>query len=193
MLQIDSLCWGNSVKSVLAALCLFSSVVAAAHASAPYAPPAGWPQRVDIPKLGVHSTIDPLRLDHLGQIDQTPPWNQVGWWDAGAKPGAPGTAQLYGHLDSFTGPAIFANLSRLVPGDRVQVDYRNSKPLTFRVMWSKSYSNGTLPMNWMIRATRLRGIALITCSGVFHGLNKGGYDHKLLVYARLVMPNGSLD
>jgi hypothetical protein len=31
----------------------------------------------------------------------------------------------------------------------------------------------------------------MTCAGAFH-LDGTGYDHKLIVYARLVLPNGKL-
>jgi hypothetical protein len=33
-----------------------------------------------------------------------------------------------------------------------------------------------------------RGLALMTCGGVFHR-DGTGYDHKLLVYASLVLPH----
>jgi hypothetical protein len=43
----------------------------------------------------------------------------------------------------------------------------------------------------MFGRNRQRGLVLITCSGVFH-YDGTGYDHKLLVYARLILPSGQL-
>jgi hypothetical protein len=194
MIGIDFLSIGGvPVKPVLATLCsFFLGAVSIAHANPAYSPPGGWPQQIDVPKIAVHATVDPLRLDRLGPIDKTPPWAQVAWWDAGPKPGDKGIAQLYGHLDSYTGPAVFWHLDRLAPGDVIRISYRHSAMLTFRVMWSRSYADNQIPENWMLSARGTRAIALITCGGAFHGLQNGGYDHKLLVYARLVLPNGTL-
>jgi hypothetical protein len=43
----------------------------------------------------------------------------------------------------------------------------------------------------MFGRTHERGLVLVTCAGVFHR-DGTGYDHKLIVYARLVLPNGTL-
>ena len=181
------------MKQVLATLCaFFLGSISIAHANPAYSPPGGWPHSIALPKIAVNATVDPLRLDHLGPIDQTPTWSQVGWWDVGTRPGDLGIAQFYGHLDSFSGPAVFWHLDRLRPGDVVRIAYRHGGWLTFRVMWSKSYADSQVPMNWMLTSHSTRAIALITCGGTFHGLHNGGYDHKLLVYARLVLPNGTL-
>jgi sortase A len=182
------------VKPIFAALCALATIVSAttAHAKGTIASPQGWPRAIQIDKIGVKATVDPLALYKLGPLDQTPPWQDVGWWDKGFKPGDLGTAQIYGHVDSYSGPAVFWNLSKVTPGDTVKVRYQHGAPLTFRVIWSKSYPSNGLPMKWLTHSRSARAIALITCSGVFHGLANGGYDHKLLVYARMVLPNGRL-
>ena len=50
---------------------------------------------------------------------------------------------------------------------------------------SQVYPNNKLPMKFMFATTRERGLILITCTGVFHR-DGTGYDHKRLVYARLI-------
>jgi hypothetical protein len=185
------------VKLALAALCAALSLasvmtVKTAHATATFALPQGWPRTVQIDKIKVHAAIDPLALAKLGPLDQTPPWGQVAWYDRGTKPGGLGIAQMYGHVDTYSGPAVFWNLSKLAAGDTVRIAYGHGAPLTFRVMWSKSYPSKALPMSWMLHTRNTRAMALITCAGVFRGVANGGYDHKLLVYARLVLPNGGL-
>jgi hypothetical protein len=187
----------RSLKKALAALGAVLSLasvasVSTARASVAFSPPAGWPHGVQIQKINVNAPIDPLGLYKLGPLDQTPRWSDVGWWDKGAKPGQVGIAQMYGHVDTYTGPAVFWNLAKLSPGDTVRISYGKGSPLTFRVMWSKSFPSAQLPMHWMLHARKQRALALITCAGVFHGLSNGGYDHKLLVFARLVLPNGRL-
>jgi sortase A len=185
------------LKSAFAALGVALTIstvvsVSTARASTTFAPPAGWPRGVEIQKINVNAPVVPLDLYKLGPLDQTPPWADVGWWDKGAKPGHLGVAQIYGHVDTYSGPAVFWNLAKLAKGDTVRISYGKGAPLTFRVLWSKSYPSKQLPMNWMLHARKERALALITCAGVFRGQSNGGYDHKLLVYARLVLPNGHL-
>jgi hypothetical protein len=59
-------------------------------------------------------------------------------------------------------------------------------------MWLHEYLKAAVPYSWIFGQSKQRGVVLITCSGVFHGLNTGGYDHRILVYARLLLPTGRL-
>lgn len=94
--------------------------------------PAGRPRRIDIPALGVHASVDPIRV-----VDRalTPPSDpqRLGWWSGGARPGdRTGSALLTGHT-IHTGGGVLADLEELTPGDpisvtgeRRRVDYRVS-------------------------------------------------------------------
>ncbi|MEU2713382.1 class F sortase [Streptomyces sp. NPDC007205] len=81
------------------------------------------PQRVDIPRLRVRAPVVSRGLDAQGAVDP-PPLDQpgvVGWYGAGAAPGAQGAALLVGHVDTATRPAVFYQLSTLRPGETVRV------------------------------------------------------------------------
>ncbi|MFJ5030936.1 class F sortase [Streptomyces sp. NPDC088560] len=81
------------------------------------------PQRVDIPRLGVQAPVVARGLDTEGAVDP-PPFDQpgvVGWYGAGASPGAKGAALLVGHVDTATRPGVFYKLSTLTPGATVRV------------------------------------------------------------------------
>ncbi|MFI9251474.1 class F sortase [Streptomyces sp. NPDC053069] len=81
------------------------------------------PQRVDIPRLRVQAPVVSRGLDAQGAVDP-PPLDQpgvVGWYGAGAAPGARGAALLVGHVDTATRPAVFYRLSTLTPGETVRV------------------------------------------------------------------------
>ncbi|MHC0432506.1 class F sortase [Streptomyces sp. O3] len=85
--------------------------------------PAALPQRVDIPAMGVQAPVVRRGLDADGAVDP-PPYAQagvVGWYAAGVRPGAQGTALLVGHVDTETRPAVFYDLSTLRPGERIRV------------------------------------------------------------------------
>lgn len=153
--------------------------------------PAGWPQAVAIPRIGVRAPLESISLHQPRDVHAPFQWNDAGWYNRGPKPGDPGRAFIFGHLDSTCCPAVFWSLSSLHPGDLVAVSYRNARTLTFRVIWQHIYANAQLPSGWIFGPARQRGLVLFTCAGIFHR-DGTGYDHKLVVYARMVMPGGTL-
>ncbi|WP_432133208.1 MULTISPECIES: class F sortase [unclassified Streptomyces] len=96
---------------------------------------AARPQRIDIPELGVQAPVVARGLDAHGGIDP-PPYEQagvVGWYAAGAAPGAEGTALMVGHVDTETRPAVFYKLSSIRPGESVRVVRADGKVARFTV------------------------------------------------------------
>ena len=87
---------------------------------------------------------------------------------------------------------MFWFLKDLKAGDVVEAAYKKGNPAIFRVMWSESYANLQLPIKFLFGASKQRAMVLVTCAGIFRGVAKGGYDHKLVVYARMILPNGKL-
>ncbi|WP_406042548.1 sortase [Micromonospora sp. NBC_00898] len=83
--------------------------------------PAGAPDRVRVPRIGVDSPLTVLGLDRAGALVPPADFARAGWYGGGPSPGDPGPAVLAGHLDSRAGPAVFAHLGELRPGDRVEV------------------------------------------------------------------------
>ena len=78
------------------------------------------PQRLRIPSLDVDAPVLPIAADGSQLTPPSDP-QTVGWWSAGARPGAErGTAILTGHTVS-TGGGVFDNLDQMHPGQRVQV------------------------------------------------------------------------
>lgn len=79
------------------------------------------PVRIVIPTLGVDAPVVALALDRDGL--PAPPGPAVaGWYGRGTSPGEPGSAVIVGHTRAGpAGPAVFAGLDRLVPGDPIRV------------------------------------------------------------------------
>ncbi|MEV0179546.1 class F sortase [Streptomyces sp. NPDC050625] len=93
------------------------------------------PQRIDIPELGVQAPVVGRGLDRQGAIEP-PPFDQpgvVGWYAAGVKPGAAGTALMVGHVDTTTRPAVFYKISTMQPGETVRVVRADGKVADFTV------------------------------------------------------------
>jgi len=156
-----------------------------------YRPPPGWPQKLYIPKIKVAADVEHVALQSVADFKAPYKWGDVAWYDRGPKPGDLGRATIFGHLDSTCCPAVFYLLKDLRTGDTVQVQYKTGKALTFRVMWQATYPNDHLPISFLFGRVSERGLSLVTCAGVFH-YDGTGYDHKLIVYARQVLPNGKI-
>ncbi len=152
--------------------------------------PAGYPKMVVISKIGVKAPVESVDLNLKSEKDAPNKWGDVAWYDKGPKPGMPGRASVYGHLDSYCCPAVFWNLHNLRAGDVVQVYYKTGKPVSFRVQWGTSYTNKKLPLKFIFGSTKERGLVLITCFGEFTKVS--GYSGKYMIYARAIMSNGKI-
>ena len=161
-----------------------------AHRQPPIVPP-GWPKVLIVPRMSLTAGIEPIPLSKPSDYDAPRAWRDVAWYDRGYRPGDIGHSNIFGHLDSYCCPAAFYQLRLLQRNDPVEVRYRNGKVLTFRVQWQAIYPNDKLPASFLFGPARDRGLVLMTCTGIFHR-DGTGYDHKLVVYARLVLPNGKL-
>jgi sortase (surface protein transpeptidase) len=162
-----------------------------AHHAMKITVPNGWPRFVEIPKLKVKAPVESLDLSK--HVPQKAPyrWGDVAWYNRGPKPGQVGHAAIFGHVDSTCCPAVFWELKTLKPGDITEVQYKSGAPVKFKVMWSHSYANAKMPTKFLFGQSTQRAVVLVTCAGIFH-TNGTGYDQKLVVYARMILPNGKL-
>ncbi|MFF3610301.1 class F sortase [Streptomyces sp. NPDC002580] len=150
--------------------------------------PNARPQRVDIPATGVQAPVVARGLDRLGGIDP-PPYDQpgvVGWYAAGARPGAAGTALMVGHVDTETRPAVFYRLSSVKPGDTVRVVRDDGRVAEFTVDDVQVLARDHFDAR-QAYGTRQSGRAelrLITCGGTFDKAS-GSYTANVVVSAYL--------
>jgi hypothetical protein len=153
--------------------------------------PKGAPQIVIVQRIGIKAPVEITALSKPADVHAPFKWGDVAWYSRGARPGELGRAAFFGHLDSTCCPAIFYHLKDVRPGDVVQVAYKSGPALKFKVQWIASYPNNKLPVKFLFNPVHERGISLITCGGDFRP-NGVGYDHKIVVYARLILANGKL-
>ncbi|MFI1923718.1 MULTISPECIES: class F sortase [unclassified Streptomyces] len=156
----------------------------------PAAKPLGQalPQRIDIPHLGVQAPVVARGLDADGGIDP-PPFDQagvVGWYAAGAKPGARGTALLVGHVDTETRPAVFYKLSTLKAGETVRVVRDDGKVAEFTVDDVEVVRRDRFDARQAYgpRQPDRAELRLITCGGTFDRVSRS-YTANVIVSAYL--------
>jgi len=126
-------------------------------------PARGVPQRLIVPELGVNAPV--IRINAPNRVLLPPGDPQVlGWWQAGARPGARlGSALITGHTVSYGGGA-FDDLDTLRAGDRLRVRTSNGL-IGYRVTGVTIYRKASLAQDAakVFSQTVPGRLVLITC------------------------------
>jgi len=122
---------------------------------------------VRLPTLGVDSTLVDLDVGADGVLQPPADPDVAGWYRRGAAPGEQGPAVIAGHVDSQAGPAVFARLDRLAPGDPVEVARSDGKAFDYRVVSVESHAKAAFPTALVYGPAPGPVLRLITCGGVF--------------------------
>lgn len=143
----------------------------------------GLPVRLRIPRIGVDAAVEHVGLTEDGDMASPAAWENAGWYRNGPRPGEEGNAVIDGHLDSYTGTAVFWDLRELRPGDEVEVEGDDGIIRVFRVTGSRSYAANDPSARVEIfgDADGVR-LNLITCEGAW---STEGYSERLVVFTEL--------
>ncbi len=144
------------------------------------------PARLEIPTIDLVTPLVRLGLmpDRTVEVPSNP--DRAGWFRPGTVPGGRGSAVILGHVDSVHGPAVFARLQELQPGDLVAVDRADGSTVEFVVKQVVLYANADFPAHQVYAAPSGRRLNLVTCGGIYDA-DRGGYQSNLVVYTRLAL------
>ncbi|MEV4169730.1 class F sortase [Nonomuraea sp. NPDC049709] len=147
------------------------------------------PAAVYIPSIGVAAPLMELGLDANGAIQNPPfdPPNLAGWYRYGPVPGQRGAAVITGHLDTRTGPAVFARLKDVKRGDQVQVLRADRSVAVFVVDKVEHTPKRRFPAKKVYAKLAYPGLRLVTCGGTFDR-RAHSYEDNTIVYAHLAAP-----
>ena len=140
------------------------------------------PRRLVIPSIGVSTPLERLGVGARRAIEVPRRWDRSGWFHDGPRPGELGSAVILGHVDSPSGPAVFARLSELSRGSLVRVERTDGTTLAFRVTRIRRYPRVTFPVEQVYWPTLRPELRLITCGGRYDAA-RGGYQENVVVYA----------
>ena len=143
------------------------------------------PYRIRIPSLGIDTVVESVGVTAGGLMDVPGNLWDTAWLQTGVKPGASGQAIIDGHLDSVSGPAVFRELDRLHPGDRIYVSDASGAELTFGVTALQVEPLLGFPTLRVFGPAHGHFLNLITCAGTFDKARRT-YDHRLVVFAQLL-------
>jgi sortase (surface protein transpeptidase) len=143
--------------------------------------PDAVPVRLRAPVIGLDTALIRLAVGADGALQPPADYDRAGWYAAGTLPGQVGPAVVAGHVDSWTGPAVFARLHELHPGDLVEV-VRSDRSVTFRIETVTQYPKDRFPTASVYGPTPDAQLRLITCGGQFD-TGSGSYRDNIIVYA----------
>jgi hypothetical protein len=146
------------------------------------------PIRLQIPAIGVDTALMELGLLPDGTLEVPPNGFPAGWYNGGPTPGELGPAVIAGHVD-WTGPAVFYNLHKLQPNDRVTVTRMDGSVAVFSVSQVQEFPKDAFPTARVYGDIGSAALRLITCGGVFNH-QTGHYVDNIIVFATFVAPAG---
>lgn len=125
------------------------------------------PAAIVIPKAGVEAPVE--RVEIVDGVMQNPsgPW-VVSWYHDLSMLGRSDNVVMAGHVDYWdVGPAVFWNLSQLVPGDPIEVFSEREQPYNYAVAWMKNYVVADMTaadLDEMLGDAGGEALTLITCT-----------------------------
>ncbi|MEO8745545.1 MAG: class F sortase [Candidatus Dormiibacterota bacterium] len=141
------------------------------------------PSRLVIPKINVDAVIEARGLDSQRNMETPTDFRDVAWYKLGPSPGQPGNALINGHVNWWTGDAVFTKLGQLRTDDEVTVLRADGLPVHFKVTGTQ-----TVDANARIAAlfapSPVATLTLITCTGVWNPLTQSD-TRRLIVSAVL--------
>ena len=142
------------------------------------------PVRIEIPAIGVTSSLDRLGRAPDKTVQVPSRWEVAGWYAPGTRPGDPGSAVILGHVDSRSGPAVFYRLRELRRGDLVEVARADGSTVRFTVQRTEQYDKRRFPTDEVYYPTLTPALRLVTCGGEFDA-TAGHYRSNIIVFATL--------
>jgi len=147
--------------------------------------PRPTPVALRIPVIGVNVSLSTLGLnaDHTVQVPTD--FQQAGWFGLGPSPGQTGSAVILGHVDSYTGPAVFFQIRALRAGDQVNVSLADGAIAHFQVSAVAMYAKDQFPAQQVYAPHGGSTLQLVTCGGTFDTHTRS-YLSNIVAYTTLV-------
>jgi len=146
------------------------------------------PVQVDVPAIGVSSSLVDLGLNGDGTLEVPVDFAKAGWFTGGNYPGDPSgpPALIAGHVDDYTGPAVFYKLRDMAVGDEVLVTRSDNTVAVFTVTETQQYPKDEFPADQVYAPVGDSELVLVTCTGEFDQ-GARSYLDNLVVRATLDM------
>jgi len=141
------------------------------------------PVRLVISAINVDARIEARGLDANRSLATPTDFHDVAWYKLGPKPGDPGNAVMNGHVNWWTGDAVFTHLSRLRAGDEIRIVRADGGVVVFTVTGKRTVDANARVAS-LFAPSKQATLTLITCTGIWNPLTQSD-TQRLLVSAAL--------
>jgi hypothetical protein len=142
------------------------------------------PAALDIPAIGVKTSLVRLGLTRAGTLQVPSSTAVAGWYTGSPRPGAIGAAVIAGHIDSYLGPGVFFRLRDLKRGNLIYIRRRHGSLAVFKVTAVRTFLKKKFPTADVYGPVPDAQLRLITCGGTFDP-STGHYLSNVIVFAVL--------
>jgi LPXTG-site transpeptidase (sortase) family protein len=141
------------------------------------------PVRLMIPAISVDAEIEKVAVTADRSMDVPKQPMNVGWYELGPRPGEAGSAVIAGHVDWKNGAAaVFADLHKVKPGDRIKVKDDQGTDISFIVREHRIYDATADATDIFYSMDEKAHLNMITCSGAWD-TQAEQYSKRLVVFA----------
>ncbi len=142
----------------------------------------GIPMSIKIPSIKVNAAVKKVSLTSDGSMGAPKASLDTGWFSLGPRPGETGSATISGHVNSMTSNnAVFTNLRKVKPGDKISVKDDKGAVISFVVRGSKKYAAAADATDVFSSKDGKAHLNLITCDGVWNKKAQQ-YSKRLVVF-----------
>lgn len=143
------------------------------------------PTRIEVPSIGVDSSLMGLGLDAQGAMQVPAEGFPAGWYTGAPTPGETGPAVIAGHVDWAGAPGVFFELTNLEPGAEIAVTREDGSIARFEVTEVTTFPKDEFPTDLVYGTLDYAGLRLITCGGAFDE-SASSYQDNVVAFAKLV-------
>jgi sortase (surface protein transpeptidase) len=143
------------------------------------------PARIEVPSIGVDSSLMGLGLDAQGAMQVPAEGFPAGWYTGAPTPGETGPAVIAGHVDWAGAPGVFFELTNLEPGAEIAVTREDGSIARFEVTEVTTFPKDEFPTDLVYGTLDYAGLRLITCGGAFDE-SASSYQDNVVAFAKLV-------
>ncbi|ORM36109.1 class F sortase [Williamsia sp. 1135] len=143
------------------------------------------PSRIEIPSIGVDSSLMDLGLDAEGALQVPEAGFPAGWYTGAPTPGEKGPSVIAGHVDWAGSPGVFYELRNLKPGAEIAVTRQDGSIAQFEVTDVRAFPKDEFPTDLVYGTLDYAGLRLVTCGGAFDE-TANSYDDNIVAFAKLV-------
>lgn len=147
--------------------------------------PASRPVRLQIPAIGVDSSLLDLGLKDDGTMQVPPDAEEAGWYTGAPTPGELGPAIIVAHVDWGGELGVFYYLRDLRAGDEITVTREDGSTAVFRTTSLEQFDKSQFPTDAVYGNIDHAGLRLITCGGEFDPQARSYLDN-IIAFADLV-------